>query len=514
MSQLALALVPLALLAGCPRPRLAAGTVVLLVESPPETLDRRLALSATAENVSGHLLEPGLLRLGDDGRPTPDLAESFESLDPTTYVFTLRPGLVFSDGSPLVAADVVATFESLSDPRLGSPLAVKYQEIASIEALDARRVRVRLRAPFAPFLADMSMGIVPARAQAAPGREAFGRHPIGAGPFRVVSWDTDERLLLEANPRYYGGAPAITQLLVKTIRDETTRALELRSGRADLEINALSPPLVAELARAPHLRVASTPGADAAYLMFQLDDPRLADRRVREAIADSIDREALIRYKFLGRAQLATSLLPPGNWAHAVGLREVVRDLPRARALLDAAGLRVRPSGTRLRVTYKTSTDRFRKSVALALAQQLEEAQIGVDVVTLEFGTFFADVRKGRFELASLKWTPILDPDLLYWVFDSASIPTPENGYSGGNREHYRNPEVDALLEAARGGASEVARLGDYGAAQRILDRDKPYFVLWYEDNVAVIRDDLVGFRLSPYGSLESLAQARREGRP
>lgn len=498
------------LLAACPRAQLPAGTVVLLIESPPETLDRRLALSATAENISGNLLEPGLMRLDDSGRPVPDLAERVEQPDPTTYVFTLRPGLLFHDGRPLVAADVVATFQSLSDPSLRSPLAVKFSGIDTLEALDERRVRVRLRAPFAPFLGDMTMGIVPARAQASPGQASFGHHPIGAGPFRFVSWDDNDRILLEANPRYYGGVPALGHLLIRVVRDETTRALDLRGGRADLAINALSPPLLATLAREPNLRVISAPGADAAYLMFQVDDPHLRDPRVREALACAIDREAIIRYKFLGHAVMATSLLPPANWAHAEGLPILHHSLARAQELLDAAGFRKPSQGPRFRLTYKTSTDRFRKSVALALAQQIGEAGVDVRVETLEFGTFFSEIRKGGFQMASLKWIPILDPDLLYWVFASMSVPTAENGYNGGDREHYRNPVLDALLTEARGGAPQARRLADYAQAQRILSVDLPYFVLWYEDNVAVLRDDLTGFQLSPFGFYNTLTKLHR----
>ncbi len=509
MRHLILELLVALCLLGCPRAELPADTVVLLVESPPETLDRRLALSYVAENVSGGLLEPGLVRVDDQGQPVPDLAESIDQPDPTTYVFTLRPGLKFHDGSPLRAADVVATFQSLVDPKLASPLASKYQSL-TFSAEGELRVRVRLAQPFAPFLVNlMNMGIVPARAQAAPGQADFGRHPIGAGPFRFVSWADEEHLLLEANPDYYGGRPAIGHLLVKTVRDETTRVLELRSGKADVAINAVSPPLLRELEALPSLSVLRTPGADTFFLMFQQTDPALRDLRVRQAIAYAVDREALVRYKLYGHAQLADSLLPASNWAHAGGLPSYHRDLPRARALLDEAGYPGQAGAHRLQLTYKTSTDRFRKSIALAIAQQLGEAGIDVRVQTLEFGTFFSDIRKGNFQLASLKWVPIVEPDLLHWVFDSASIPTPDNGYDGANRERFRDAAVDALLEEARGEATQAARVQDYGKAQALLAVELPYFVLWSEDSVAVVGRDLEGFHLSPFGYYEGLAQAR-----
>ncbi len=495
-------------LAGCPRPPLPADTVVLLVESAPETLDRRLALSSVAENVAGNLLEPGLVRVGEDGRPAPDLAERFEQLDPTTWLFTLRPGLRFHDGTPLRARDVAASLESLVDPRLGSPLAGKYRVIQSVEPLGELSVRVRLEEPDAPFLADMAIGVVPALGAAAPGRDGFGRHPVGAGPFRFVSWDGEERLLLEANPDYYGGAPAIGHLLVKTVRDETTRALELEAGEADLEINALSPEILPSIERMPRLRVLSATGANTAYLVFQTSDPKVADARVREAVSLAIDRASIVRFKFHGHATVASSLLPPGNWAHAPG-PAVQRDLPRARELLAEAG---DGPGHPLSLVFESSTDRFRRSIALALASQLGEAGIDVRLRSLEFGTFFAEVNRGDFELAALKWVPILDPDLLCWAFCSGSIPTAENGWVGGNRERFRDPALDSLLLEARGSSDERLRLTDYRAAQALLARELPYVVLWHEDSVAVVRDDLEGLAVSPYGFFDGLARARRLG--
>ncbi len=496
-------------LLGCPRAPLPPGTVVLVVESAPETLDRRLALSAVAENVSGQLLEPGLVRIADDGQPVPDLAERFERLDPATYVFTLRPGLRFGDGSPLAAADVVATFASVRDPRLGSPVAPRYAEIDAVDALDDRRVRVRLRHPFAPFLADMNLGIVPARTLAAPDRPDFGRHPVGAGPFRFAAWPDDEHLLLEANPFYYAGPPPIRHLLVATVRDETTRLLELESGEADVAFNAVSPPMLRQLATAPHVKLLRRPGAGTTYLVFQFGDPKLRDVRVREAIADSIDREALVRYKLLGYGEVADSLLPPSNWAHAAQpLRH--RDLARARELLDAAGLRAPQGAPRFTVSLKCSTDRFRRSIASAIAHEIEETGIAVRLEPLEFGTFFSDVRRGSFDIASMKWVPIVEPDLLYWVFDSASIPDAADGFVGFNRGGYRNPALDALLEAARVAPSRAERAADYARVQAIADRDLPYIVLWYEDSVAVVRDDIEGLRISPFGYFDGLASARR----
>jgi peptide/nickel transport system substrate-binding protein len=499
------------LLAGvcaCPRAPWPPDTSVLLVETPPETLDRRLALSGVAEDVSGNLIEPGLVAIADDGRPVPDLAERIETPDDRTYVFTLREGLRFHDGAPLRADDVVATFESLRDPALGSPLASKYREIRSIDALDPRTVRFTLDHPFAPFLVDLIMGIVPARKQAAPGAHGFGHDPIGAGPFRFVAWPDEEHLLLAANPDYWGGKPPIGHLLVQTVRDETTRALQLMHGKADFCINAISPPLYGVLGQSANLDILSVPGANTSYLMFQLDDPVLRDARVREAVARAVDRPAIVRYKFLGHAVLGASLLPPGNWALDEELVPPPYDPTGAARLLDEAGHPKPADGPRFTLNYRTSTDRFRRSIAQVIAHELEQVGIAVRLTPLEFGTFFQEIRKGSFQLASLRW-PVIEPDLFSWVFASWSIPTPENGYSGANRGHYRNAQLDALLERARSEGNTLDRRETYLAAQRLLARELPYVILWHEDSTAVVRRGYQDFHVSPFGHFSTLAKVR-----
>jgi peptide/nickel transport system substrate-binding protein len=483
----------------------------MLVEFPPETLDRRLAVSAIAENVSGNLIEPGILRIDDSGRAVPDLAESFTQLDPLTYEATLREGLRFHDGTPVTAQDVAATYAALRDPDFHSPLASRYGELAEITALDERRVRFVLRQPEAAFPVDLVMGIVP-RAAGSSEHPDFGRHPVGAGPFRFVDWPDDEHLLLEANPDYYGGKPAAGHLLVKTVRDENTRALELMHGKADVCFNAISPPLLALLAGAPNLEILSRPGANAAYLMFQLDDPKLRDARVRRAIGEAIDRESIARYKFGGHATLATTLLPPGNWARDDELPVLPYDPAGAAGLLDAAGLKPDARGIRLSLGYKTSTDRFRRSIGLVLVDQLAKVGVDLEMSSLEFGTFFSDIRKGSFELATLKWVPIIDPNLYTLTFASSSVPTPDNNYNGANRGHYVNSEVDELLAAGRRGGTEAERRTRYAKVQEILARDLPYVVLWYEDSTAVVRKGLSGISLSPFGFFSSLAKARPVG--
>src|SRR5262249_572397 len=176
----------------------------------------------------------------------------------------------------------------------------------------------------------------------------------------------------------------------------------------------------------------------------------VAGPRVREAICPGMDVEPLLQTKFHGMAEPATGMLPRSHWAYAKtkGCRW---DRARAVELLQQAGYAAAQAGAeplsasraspvprpRLHLTLKTSTDRFRKSIALVFQEQLATVGIDLEIRSLELGTFFNDVRKGNFELFALVWSQVIEPDLLRWVFSSPTIPGPENAFGGLNRMGY-----------------------------------------------------------------------------
>jgi peptide/nickel transport system substrate-binding protein len=233
----------------------------------------------------------------------------------------------------------------------------------------------------------------------------------------------------------------------------------------------------------------------------------LKDVRVRQAICHLIDSRPLVQYKFHGLARPATGMLPANHWAYA-STQACTHDVKEAGRLLDAAGYPTPlGGGPRLRLSYKTSTDRFRKSVALVLAEQLSEGGVTVDLRPLEFGTFFSDVRTGNFDMITLKWSTTFEPDLLREVFSSSQIPSASNQFGGLNRGGYSNEVLDDLLDRAVGAAPQLRR-ELYAKAQAILAQDLPYVPLWHEDTVAVVSSRLVGFRPSATGFLSGLASA------
>jgi peptide/nickel transport system substrate-binding protein len=244
--------------------------------------------------------------------------------------------------------------------------------------------------------------------------------------------------------------------------------------------------------------------------MMNNDDPVLRKREVRKAIALALDRPAIIHAKFDGLAKLATGLLAPMHWAYSGDVPRYDHDLARARQLLDDAGLRD-PDGDgpapRLRLVYKTSTEAFRVAIARTIAAQLGEVGIAVEVRSFEFATFFADIKKGAYQIASMQTTDITDPDFYFMYFHSSWIPTPANP-DGFNRWHYRSELVDRLTVAGREQLDPEERKRIYAEVQRQVADDVPIVPLWHEDNIVLSNVDVQGYKITPNARLIGLRDA------
>ncbi len=501
---LALALGAFVFSAGCAhfRPAADPGTVTFLIESSPTNLDPRIGADAYSAHLDG-LIFSSLVAHDAQMNVIPDLAERWETPDPLTYVFHLRQGVKFHDGRVLTSADVKFTFDSIISGAVKTPKRGAFRLVASTEAPDADTFVFHLREPYASFLFGLtrpSVGIVPRDSDA-----GMSQHPIGSGPFRFVSAVRDEEIVLERNPDYFGGAPTIERVRFRIVPDAIVRALELRKGSADVEINSLTPDMSATLAKLPGLAVDEQPGTPLAYISFNFEDPILAHREVRQALAYATDRASLVKYLLHGQARLATSLLPPHHWAFDAEVAQYGYDPARAEQLLDAGGFPRGRDGIRFHLAMKTSTDESVRLTSAAIADQWKRVGIALDLRPLEFATFFSDISRGSFQLYTLRWVGANnDPDIFEYVFGSKKIP-PE----GANRGRYRNPSLDSLLDSARVEMNQEKRKAILWQIQKIVAEDEPYINLWYPDNVCVHRTRLTNISIPPGGDYEFLDTAR-----
>jgi len=479
-----------------------AETVNFLIESMPTNLDPRIGTDAQSQHLDG-LIYDGLVKLDSQMNIVPDLAERWETPDPRTYVFHLRQGVKFHDGRAFTSADVKYTFDSLLSGEVRSVKRGTFPMLESVDTPDAHTVVFHLSEPYASFvwnLTTMAMGIVPAGSGSAPTRD-----PIGTGPFRFVSMTQDQDVVLERNTDYFGGAPKIPIVRFRVVPDAITRALELRKGTADIGgVTSLTPDMVDALAKVPGLVVDDQLGTVIAYVAFNFDDPILAHREVRQALAYATDRATLIRYLERGQARAASSLLPPNHWAYEPNVKQYPYDPAQAERLLDSAGFPRGADGVRFHVTMKTSTEESARLLSEALAGEWKQVGVVLDLRPLENATFLSDIGRGSFQLYTLRWVGANnDPDIYDYVFNSKRMPP-----LGADRGHYRNPALDALIEQEKVEMDRDKRKAILSQIQKIVAEDEPYIDLWYLDNVCVHRARVAGITLAPTGEYDFLDTA------
>jgi len=464
---------------GCHSAKRDPGTLVFLIESSPANLDPRVGTDAQSEHID-ELLFDGLVAKDASFHFGPALAESWEQPDSKTLVFHLRSGVRFADGRTLTARDVVWTVNSMRNGAVISPKAASYASVESVEARDAQTVVFHLKQTDNFLLTNLStgaIGIVPEGS----GKD-FWQHPVGTGPFRFVSQQIDQDVVIERNPMSWSVVPKIERVRFAVVPDAITASLELEKGSGDVAINSLPMDSLPVLAARPDLIVQDAPGTVIQYLSFNIRDSILQDVRVRQAVACAINRRLIIQTLLRGHAQPALSLLPQTHWAWTGDVAKYDYDPVRAKQLLEQAGYHAGADGVRLHLAMKTSTDEGTRMLAAVLQQQLSQVGVALDIRSYEFATFYSDVTRGAFQMYSLRWIGGNEqPDIFSYVFSTARF-SPK----GANRGHYSNAKLDSLLDDAAASADTTRRRADYVEAQQLLAHDLPAFNLWYSDTVVV----------------------------
>jgi peptide/nickel transport system substrate-binding protein len=498
------ALTTLLVLIGCRSAPRDPRTVAFLIESSPANLDPRIGTDAQSQRIDA-LLFDGLVAHDASFQFTPALAEWWEQPNPLTLVFHLRSGVRFHDGRLLTARDVVWTIESMLKPGgpggVITPKTAAYASIDTLDAADDHTVAMHLKHADNFLLTNLStgaMGIVPEGS----GRD-FWQHPVGTGPFRFVSQQIDQDVIVERNPLSWSVVPKLERVRFAVVPDAITESLELEKGSGDVAVNSLPMDSLPVLAARPNLRMEETGGTEIQYLSFNLRDPLLGDARVRQAISCAIDRKLIIQTLMGNHARPALSLLPPSHWAFSDDGPRFDYDPARAARLLDEAGHPRGGDGVRFHLTMKTSNDEGTRLLAAVLQQQLAAVGIALDLRSFEYATFYSDVTRGAFQMYSLRWIGIEQPDIFSYAFSTARF-SPK----GANRSHYSNARLDALLGEAEQSEDAAHRRADYAEVQQILARDLPAINLWYRDTVVVHNSRLTHVVPSPSGSYTFLETA------
>jgi peptide/nickel transport system substrate-binding protein len=479
------------------------GVLVVGQIAEPQALDPHAVTAVNDFRILMNVYD-GLVRYASGTLEVePALAESWEiSEDGTVYTFTLRDGIRFHDGSAFDADAVVFNFERMlnEDHPYHStgpfPLSFFFSAIETVEALDASTVRFTLNEPYAPFLSNLAYptGLIVSPAAVAQHGADFGRNPSGTGPFRFGEWRSNEAVVLSRNEDYWDGAPELEAVVFRPITDANTRVAEMLSGGIDMMVEV--PPVALSQFRGEGYELVEQAGPHVWFLILNAKEGPFADKRVRQAANYAIDKAALVNDVLEGTAEIAAGPTPPAfAWAYNDALEPYPHDPDRARALLAEAGA----EGAALTFYVTEGGSGMLDPIPMGTAIQADLAAVGFDVTieTYEWNTFLGRVNpglEGKADMAQMAWMTN-DPDTLPFLALRTDA-FPEAG--GFNSGYYSNPEVDALLEAARVETDQDERARLYREMQEIVQEDAPWvFVANWKQN-AVTSDAVGNFRLEP----------------
>ena len=423
-------------------------------------------------------------------KPAPDLAASWESPDGKTWTFNLRAGARFSDGRPVTAADVVASFDRLRDPKVGTPVAGLYKNIRTVEALDAQRVRFTLTEPnpeFASDVGDYHAAIIPASVKD-PAKER-----IGSGPFVIASYFPEDRVVLRRNPQYNqkdaqgNPLPYLDEIQMIFSPDPNGQAQALRGGELDY-LGGLTTEMVKSLEGSSAVKIQSV-DANMHWVIHLRSDAGhpAADNRVRQALKLATSHQALIDAIRPGLASVGNGFTPVGP---AFGRYHLVRppfmDLAKAKRLLADAGY---PNGLAITLYAQNAQD----AVPIATVWKEQMSKIGV---TVDIKVIPSDVYYGGGDQDWLK----VDFGITDWGARATPVTYFKLAYLTGaawNETHWSDPEFDALVARIDRELDEGRRVNLYHKAQEILIQRGPIIVAYFVKAVAGMRSDLQGVTLA-----------------
>ncbi len=453
-------------------------TVTVGIDVDAGTLDPRVARD-TAAYRGVNLIYDGLVELTSALEPVPGLAESWESPEPTVWIFKLRSGVKFHDGKPLTAEDVVFTYQTILNPDLNAQFRTLFTPIKSIEAVDESTVKFTLSEPYAPLLSYLDMGIVPKHLVEA-GAD-IGMNPVGTGPMKLKSWNRGSEIVLEANADYWGAKPRVETLRFMIISNATARAQAFEAGNLDIIQAPLEPQDVVRLNADDRFGKSLGAGVSLTYFHMNTKDPLLSDPKVRNAIGHLIDYETIISEIYSGVDAKATSVLLPSFWAYTDAINQPAFDPAAAVAKLNELGWTdsngdgiLDKDGKKFHLVLSThSEDSARVQTAEYLQAVFESAGIETELRVTDWPSFSTNyVHKGQHQIGLLGWLNIVDPDRLLYSQLRTGGSTNWGGYS--------NPDVDRYLDLGRTSADQAERTEAYRKAAGIIAEELPYIGLSY----------------------------------
>ena len=480
-----------------------AGTLLVGLVAEPVNLDPPQVTDLNSLRVARRIVETLVTFPEESTQIVPGLAESWTiSKDGLTYTFKLRKGVKFHDGTPFNAEAVKFSIERQFNPEHPANKLGKYPfanfffgNVKAVEAMDDSTVRFVLKEPRASFLAVLTSGaasIVSPTAIRKWGAD-YPLNPVGTGPFRYVSWQRGQQVVLEKNPDYWKGAVKLDRVVYRPIVEDQARLTELMTGAVDL-IVGVPPDFVGQLEGSPKVTIAKQVGAHVWYLGINNQKKPFDDKRVRQALNYAVNKDAIVKDVLKGTGAVSKGPVLPNTWGADAALKAYPYDPQKAKQLLAEAGY---PNGFTTTLWVPESGSGMQSPVAMSTVMQSNLKAVGVNVAlqTMEWGAFLAKLRSQEQELFALSWMAgTEDPDMVMYPLLHSSQWTP----NGPNRALYKNTRFDELLTQARLVTDQAERAKLYREAQKILVEDAPWIFVDHEVQISASSKRVQGFKLHP----------------
>ncbi|HTJ56068.1 MAG TPA: ABC transporter substrate-binding protein [Devosiaceae bacterium] len=446
-----------------------ASTLTVAQSTDALTLDPAKHSSFPTANVCFHIYD-AIVSMDAGGNFVPALATEWSNPDPLTWRFKLRQGVSFHNGEPFNAAAVKFTFDRALDPKFKAPYYSRIAQIKAVNVIDDHTVDFKTAAPFPTMLfslyeASFAALIVPPGYIKDKGADILASAPVGTGPYKFVEWVKDDHVKLEANPDYWGGAPAVKTVVFRPITEVQTRIAELSSGGVDIAVD-IPPESVDGIKTGDGTKIAST-GSDFVYFYSfnTVKQSPLQNKLVRQAINYAIDVDSIQKALLGGLGNRIALTLPTNAFGYDPSWKPYPYDPDKAKALLAQAGY---ANGFSIPLTARQGRYMKDTEIMEATIGYLQAVGITVEENYLEAGVWATvSAAKGRDGICFPGWSG-RDPDLVWYPLL----------YSGQYQSYYSNPDLDKLLDAGRQTLDANERKAIYEKAAAIIKEEAPHVPL------------------------------------
>jgi peptide/nickel transport system substrate-binding protein len=445
-------------------------TLTVDLSSYPASLDPGLQYDTESYSVYRNIFDQLLSRNPTTEQVEPSLATSWKQVNSTTWTFTIRSGVKFSNGDPLTAADAAFSIERILNPSFASPQAANFSAIASATG-SGNTLTIKTKYPSPTLLTYLTtLSVVPEAYVKKVGNAAFNLHPVGSGPYEFVSSIPGSQVIVKRNPDYWGAKPQIAEVVFRAVPDVATRVADLQSGLAQIA-DSMTPDNVAQL-KSANLQVLSAPTERVSYLAFNtIHGGPTNSTTVRKAISEAINYSALINDLEKGYASPVNSVATPLNFGYPKSLPNYQYNPTQAKALIKQAG----DAG---QTVVMATSPTYDPTIVQAIQADIQAVGLNVKIESTDQATYLEKVQSPSHDWGSIRfgqWScSCLDADgVAYPLFHTGTI-----------WSSYSNPTFDSLVDKARETLDSNTRLSLYAQAYGILAQDVPGIGLFQIDAI------------------------------